>query len=69
MRAGLGAIVLASSPCQYKAQPEYLLLRISVPGCRPLLLEVIYRPLKVGYLAGLRADFETLRYIFSCCLD
>lgn len=61
MGAGLGATVLASSPCHYETQPEYLLLRIFAPGCHSL---GVYRLSKVGYLMSFRADFERLLATF-----
>lgn len=64
----MGAKILASSPVQYCAQPEYLLLSISPAKSRPLLFSVIYRPPKLGHISAFQADFERLHPSFSAAV-
>lgn len=65
MRHGIGARILAFSPTQYCAQPEYLLLSVSPVKSRPFLFTVIYRSPKLGHLTAFQADFERFHPSFS----
>lgn len=65
VRAGIGASILALPPEQYCAQPEYLLLSVSIPKCRSFLLTLVYRPPKLGFLTHFQDDFERLHTSFS----
>lgn len=57
-RNGIVAKILVSSSESYCAQPEYMLLNISVAKYRPFLLAIIYRPPKLGHVSTFQADFD-----------
>ena len=43
--------ILYSSPSEYAAKPEFLMLEINIPGAGALLFCACYRPPKIGHLA------------------
>ncbi|KMQ90665.1 rna-directed dna polymerase from mobile element jockey-like protein, partial [Lasius niger] len=54
VHTSINARLLATSECQYQRRPEYLFLEISIPNLTKVLIAVVYRPPKAGYLK----DFE-----------
>lgn len=62
--------ILASSPSDYSANPEYLVAEVKSSSIPPFLLAVIYRPPKTPNLASFAADFDlfTGDYSFSVVL-
>lgn len=62
IREGIKFNIVYSSPSEYSAKPEFLLIEISLCGADVLLLGVCYRPPRTGHLL----DFENalLNFMF-----
>lgn len=68
VRNELSASILASSSMFYCGQPEYTLVRVSAVGLRLILLSVVYRPPKLGYLINFQSKFERLLPSFPAAI-
>jgi hypothetical protein len=54
VRSNLSVTFLANSPAAYCSRPEYLIVSVSDDNSAKLLLSVVYRPPKIGFIS----DFE-----------
>ena len=56
VRSNLSVTRLATSPPAYCSRPEYLIVSVSDGNSAKLLLCVVYRPPKIGFISDLEND-------------